>query len=98
MGREGHDDRAQGPEDPEGEQRPAPPDPVGEPGRGEAPQQIHQGDAHEERPHGVGADVGEADLQECLPQDCTVKEPRMKQKEPTETMSRARRCLRSSSP
>ena len=32
------------------------------------------------------------------PQDCTVKEPRMKQKEPTETMSRGRRCLRSSSP
>ena len=31
------------------------------------------------------------------PQDCTVKEPRMKQKEPTETMSRARRCLHSSS-
>ena len=31
------------------------------------------------------------------PQDCTVKDPRMKQKEPIETMSRGLRCLRNSS-
>ena len=66
LGRESGDESAQTPDDPTAEHGPTPPDAVGYPRRSEPPEQVSQGDEHEERGDRAGAEL-EGLAQQGLP-------------------------------